>query len=171
MIYSFIEPDRIGYDLFDDLPEESDKTQKSDKYMQENCPTETTPEKMNKIPKRKLSVRRKSKQKDEIDGKIEEEDQALDSRAGDSDTELFEIEESDAPLIPLYHLREEGTTKWVLLSDLCYLLKIKSKETLMKMVRLYFVFSDDHNRIKTFERNFHVILKTALSWFESIIEC
>lgn len=109
--------------------------------MQENFLNQTTPEKMAKIPKRKLPFRRKSKQKDEVDAKIEERDQAPDSRTGDSDTELFEIEESDGPLIPLYHLREEGSTKWVLLSDLCYLLKIKSKDTLMKMVKIqFFIF-------------------------------
>lgn len=108
--------------------------------MQENSPNKTTPEKTARTPKRKLPVRRKSKQKDEVDAKIEEKDQPSDSRADDSDSELFEIEESDGPLIPLYHLREEGTTKWVLLSDLCYLLKIKSKDTLMKMVRLHPAF-------------------------------
>lgn len=117
-----------------------DKSQKTDKCMQENFSNKKTPEKTTKIPKRKLPVRRKSKQKDEVDAKIEKSDQPPDSRAGDSDTELFEIEESDGPLIPLYHLREEGNTKWVLLSDLCYLLKIKSKDTLMKMVRLHLVF-------------------------------
>lgn len=137
-IHPFLDPDRIGYDIFDDLPEETDKSQKiSDKCMQENCPNIITSEKTAKIPKRKLPVRRKSKQRDETDAKLDETDQAHDSIAGDSDTELFEIEESDGPLIPLYHLREEGTTKWVLLSDLCYILKIKSKDTLMKMVRLH----------------------------------
>lgn len=52
------------------------------------------------------------------------------------DVGLFEFEESESPLIPLYHLRDEGTFKWVLLSDLCYVLKVKSKDTLLKQVKL-----------------------------------
>lgn len=52
----------------------------------------------------------------------------------DNDSDLFEIEESEAPLVPLYHLRDEGMHKWVLLSDLCYVLKVKSKDTLLKQV-------------------------------------
>lgn len=55
-------------------------------------------------------------------------------KISDSDNEVFEFEESDAPLIPLYHLRDEGTVKWVLLTDLCNVLKMKSKETLLKQV-------------------------------------
>lgn len=52
----------------------------------------------------------------------------------DNDSDLFEIEESEAPLVPLYHLRDEGLHKWVLLSDLCYVLKVKSKDALLKQV-------------------------------------
>lgn len=54
----------------------------------------------------------------------------------DSDADFFEIEESQAPHVPLYHLRDEGAVKWALLSDLCYMLKVKSKDTLLKQVRL-----------------------------------
>lgn len=54
----------------------------------------------------------------------------------DSDGDVFEIEESESPLPPLYLLRDEGAEKWVLLSDLCTLLKVKSKDTLLKQVRL-----------------------------------
>lgn len=54
----------------------------------------------------------------------------------DSEGELFEIEEADAPLIPLYHLRDEGSVKWALLTDLCMMLKVKSKDTLLKQVSL-----------------------------------
>lgn len=80
-------------------------------------------------------MRRKSKQKDVVDAKNEVDEQLNGGAVGgDSDAEVFEIEESDTPLIPLYQLRDEGTTKWVLLSDLCYLLKVKSKDTLLKMV-------------------------------------
>lgn len=56
----------------------------------------------------------------------------------DSDADFFEIEESPAPHVPLYHLRDEGQVKWALLSDLCYMLKVKSKDTLLKQV-CYFV--------------------------------
>lgn len=52
----------------------------------------------------------------------------------DSDGELFEIEESEAPHVPLYHLRDEGAVKWALLTDLCMMLKVKSKDTLLKQV-------------------------------------
>lgn len=59
----------------------------------------------------------------------------------DSDGDVFEIEESESPLPPLYLLRDEGSEKWVLLSDLCTLLKVKSKDTLLKQVRFHFFFS------------------------------
>lgn len=59
----------------------------------------------------------------------------------DSDADFFEIEESQAPHVPLYHLRDEGTVKWALLSDLCYMLKVKSKDTLLKQVRFACRFS------------------------------
>lgn len=48
--------------------------------------------------------------------------------------EIFEFEECDVPHVPLYHLRDEGAVKWALLNDLCYLLKVKSKDTLLKQV-------------------------------------
>lgn len=56
----------------------------------------------------------------------------------DSDADFFEIEEAQAPHVPLYHLRDEGPVKWALLSDLCYMLKVKSKDTLLKQVRVVF---------------------------------
>lgn len=52
----------------------------------------------------------------------------------DSDGELFEFEESDAPHVPLYTLRDEGAIKWAMLTDLCGMLKVKSKDTLLKQV-------------------------------------
>lgn len=131
-LLKILDPDNIGYDVFDDMPEEIEPPQKPNKVVQEAC-TSTTPEKIVKIPKRKSPLRRKSKQKDVVETK-DEVDESGGIHIGDSDVELFEIEESDAPLIPLYQLRDEGTTKWVLLSDLCYLLKVKSKDTLLKLV-------------------------------------
>lgn len=61
-----------------------------------------------------------------------------DSVAGNSDTDgdLFEFEESEMPHVPLYHLRDEGTVKWAMLNDICYLLKVKSKDTLLKQVSI-----------------------------------
>lgn len=52
----------------------------------------------------------------------------------DSDGKLFEFEESDNPLLPLYLLRDEGPVKWVLFSDLAYVLKLKTKDALLKQV-------------------------------------
>lgn len=133
--------------MFDDLPEE-EPALKPNKSAQDGCSvitaattTTTTPEKTVKTLKRKSPLRRRSKQKDVVDAKNDTEDQTNEMQTGDSDAELFEVEESDAPLIPLYQLRDEGATKWVLLSDLCYLLKVKSKDTLMKQVRIH-LFSD-----------------------------
>lgn len=52
----------------------------------------------------------------------------------ESDCEFLELEESEAPLPPLYLLRDEGNDKWILLTDLCNLLKVKSKEAVLKQV-------------------------------------
>lgn len=51
-----------------------------------------------------------------------------------SDEDLFEIDESEAPHVPLYTLRDEGSVKWAMLTDLCGMLKVKSKDTLIKQV-------------------------------------
>ncbi|CAO1366663.1 unnamed protein product [Diamesa serratosioi] len=51
-----------------------------------------------------------------------------------SDNELLEIEESEAPLPPLYLLKDEGSEKWILLTDLCNLLKVKSKDAVLKQI-------------------------------------
>lgn len=148
----FADPDIVGYDIFEDLPDDIEPIQKSNKSAQDTASVSSTttstntPEKcLRTPPKRKSPLRRKSKQKDTVDAataaatttmKADGEEQSSGGAhtGGDSDAELFEIEESDTPLIPLYHLRDEGTTKWVLLSDLCYLLKVKSKDTLLKLV-------------------------------------
>lgn len=149
------DPDIVGYDIFEDLPEDIEPIQKSNKNAQDTASVSSTttsintPEKCVRTPaKRKSPLRRKSKQKDTVDAAsaattttkndVEEQLSGGAHTGGDSDAELFEIEESDTPLIPLYHLRDEGTTKWVLLSDLCYLLKVKSKDTLLKLVSLAF---------------------------------
>lgn len=53
----------------------------------------------------------------------------------DSDGEMFEFEESEHPLPPLYLLQDEGSDKWIMLSDLCNILKVKSKDAVLKQVR------------------------------------
>lgn len=163
----FLDPDDVGYNIFDDLPDDIESTQKSNKIAQEVASSSTTtvtatPEKCVKIPpKRKSPLRRKSKQKDAVDAAAaattstttvsEAQSSGGTNTGGDSDAELFEIEESDTPLIPLYHLRDEGTAqKWVLLSDLCYLLKVKSKDTLLKLVS----WIDDNVLCSFFRRSF-----------------
>lgn len=65
----------------------------------------------------------------------EDYDDMLADETLESDCEFFEVEESEAPLPPLYFLKDEGTDKWMLLSDLCNLLKVKSKEAVLKQVR------------------------------------
>lgn len=120
MIFFFQIPDsnENGYNIFDGLPTEIDcrnaieatvKTEKTE-------PTYKMPERS-----RKSSPQSKASKVDA-------------TPPDDNDSDLFEIEESEAPLVPLYHLRDEGLHKWVLLSDLCYVLKVKSKDTLLKQV-------------------------------------
>ncbi|XP_058464152.1 protein piccolo [Malaya genurostris] len=53
----------------------------------------------------------------------------------DEDDFLFEYEEADRPLPPLYLLKDEsGGDKWVLMTDLCNFLKLKSKEAVIKQI-------------------------------------
>lgn len=122
------------------MPEEPIPTNKSIKLFHDDISV-TSPEKAEKaekITKRRPASRRISKQKETVAETVAETVDSIppttDAIVDDSDAEIFEIEESESPLIPLYHLRDEGAMKWVLLSDLCYLLKIKSKDTLLRMV-------------------------------------
>lgn len=126
----FLDPDDDGFDVFDYIPLETTPTCKLPKLDQDDTNASITPEKVEKSPKRRPLSRRISKQKEPTGT----EQTCADTLANDSDAELFEIEESESPLLPLYQLRDEGALKWVLLSDLCYLLKIKSKDTLLKLV-------------------------------------
>ncbi|CAO1305821.1 unnamed protein product [Diamesa hyperborea] len=61
-------------------------------------------------------------------------DDMVDENHLESDNELLEIEESEAPLPPLYLLKDEGSEKWILLTDLCNLLKVKSKDAVLKQI-------------------------------------
>lgn len=48
---------------------------------------------------------------------------------------VFEYEEADRPLPPLYLLKDDPAgDKWVLMTDLCNFLKLKSKEAVMKQI-------------------------------------
>lgn len=62
-------------------------------------------------------------------------DDMVDGDNLESDSEFLEVEESEAPLPPLYLLKDEGSDKWILLTDLCNLLKVKSKDAVLKQVK------------------------------------
>lgn len=66
-------------------------------------------------------------------------DDMVDGDNLESDSEFLEVEESEAPLPPLYLLKDEGSDKWILLTDLYNLLKVKSKDAVLKQVRDSFV--------------------------------
>lgn len=70
----------------------------------------------------------------DIKDKEDYDDMMLADETLESDSEFFEVEESEAPLPPLYLLKDEGSDKWMLLTDLCNLLKVKSKEAVLKQV-------------------------------------
>jgi Ankyrin repeats (3 copies) len=74
---------------------------------------------------------------EEIKHKEYYDDMMVDADNLESDSEFFEVEESEAPLPPLYLLKDEGSDKWILLTDLCNLLKVKSKDAVLKQVRGY----------------------------------
>lgn len=143
---SIAESDENGYNLFGDVPDEIQSEHKKTKKKRLSDLTEVTvsaskADDSEKCEKEKVAPKRKPNQKDQNkNGSSNKNDKAamraLDENSDDenSDSELFEIEESETPLVPLYHLRDEGSVKWVLLSDLCYLLKVKSKDTLLKQV-------------------------------------
>lgn len=135
--------DDVGYDVFEDIPGVENSSKKS-AHDSDNV-SSTSPTRSDRPPKRKALLRQRSRQKDFV-GSNTDPNGKLSGKCTDSDSELFEIEESDAPLIPSYQIRDEGASKWVLLSDLCYLLKIKSKDTLMKLVR-----DDCKEMIRAFE--------------------
>lgn len=71
----------------------------------------------------------------EIKHKEDYDDMMADENV-ESDCEFLEVEESEAPLPPLYLLKDEGTDKWMLLTDLCTLLKVKSRDSVLKQVKL-----------------------------------
>lgn len=129
------EPDDEGFDVFDEVPDETapSSTKPSQLGSDESAAGSAgKADKPERPPKRRPLSRRISKQKETTDAVVGQ--QPKETCTDFSDTELFEIEESETPLIPLYQIREEGAIKWVLFTDLCYLLKIKSKDTLLKLV-------------------------------------
>lgn len=56
-----------------------------------------------------------------------------DQANSDDGDEIFEVEECETPLPPVYFL-EDPSDKWCMLTDLQNLLKFKSKETLLKQI-------------------------------------
>lgn len=81
-----------------------------------------------------FSPRTLRKSLDTIDSAIKSQFSDVLSGNMDSDGEMFEFEESDHPLPPLYLLQDEGSDKWVMLTDLCNILKVKSKDAVLKQV-------------------------------------
>lgn len=105
-------------------------------------PIDSTMKKIKKLPTntkhepiiRPPTVAKSIEKLNEINRKEDYDDMLLDGDHLDSDSEFLELEESDAPLPPLYLLRDEGSDKWILLTDLCNLLKVKSKDAVLKQV-------------------------------------
>lgn len=162
-----LDAEEIGYDIFEDVPDDRGEVDKMKmKMTKRNENYDTTPEKeidnahflrkpndghllekysdkfnistnctvvlnsIDSLPNSKGAVNsvRQSRDGDGSNNDAE--------NLSNSDNEIFEFEESDSPLIPLYHLRDEASVKWVLLTDLCNVLKVKSKETLLKQVSI-----------------------------------
>ncbi|EDW70372.2 uncharacterized protein Dvir_GJ13741 [Drosophila virilis] len=69
---------------------------------------------------------------DNDNGNDDDEDE--ETLADELNGDIFKFEEADVPLPPLYLLKDEGSDKWVLLNDLCNLLKVKSKDTLLNKI-------------------------------------
>ncbi|EDW46544.1 GM14920 [Drosophila sechellia] len=63
--------------------------------------------------------------------RLDEDQTDIETMDSELNGDIFEFEEADVPLPPLYLLKDEGSDKWVLLNDLCNLLKVKSKDTLL----------------------------------------
>lgn len=89
-----------------------------------------------------LNVNINVKDNDIIDGRNDQDDDDheydddddADALSVELNGDIFKFEEADVPLPPLYLLKDEGSDKWVLLNDLCNLLKVKSKDTLLNKV-------------------------------------
>ncbi|XP_017861404.1 PREDICTED: uncharacterized protein LOC108612869 [Drosophila arizonae] len=71
---------------------------------------------------------------DQADDEQEYNDDDRDALSDELNGDIFKFEEADVPLPPLYLLKDEGSDKWVLLNDLCNLLKVKSKDTLLNKI-------------------------------------
>uniref|UniRef100_A0A182JND8 ANK_REP_REGION domain-containing protein n=1 Tax=Anopheles christyi TaxID=43041 RepID=A0A182JND8_9DIPT len=56
------------------------------------------------------------------------------SEDGEEGEMIFEYEEADRPLPPLYVLKDEYNERWMLMSDLCNFLKFKSKEAVLRQI-------------------------------------
>lgn len=95
---------------------------------------DSTMKKIKKLPAISKFEPIRSVKLDEIQSQKDDYDDMIIDENMESDCEFLEVEESESPLPPLYLLRGEGTDKWVLLTDLCNLLKVKSKDAVLKQV-------------------------------------
>ncbi|XP_059614944.1 titin-like [Phlebotomus argentipes] len=111
--WEIYDPDVWGYSIFADVPEA-------------DAPEIKEPEKCDS----NSNIMKKAPEPVE-NGRANGSSVSLETEDG----ELFDIEESETPLPPLYLLRDEGAEKWVLLSDLCNMLKVKSRDTLLKQIQ------------------------------------
>uniref|UniRef100_A0A182RQU8 ANK_REP_REGION domain-containing protein n=1 Tax=Anopheles funestus TaxID=62324 RepID=A0A182RQU8_ANOFN len=67
----------------------------------------------------------------------EQQDLDLNDAASEDEEDgevMFEYEEADRPLPPLYVLKDEYNERWMLMSDLCNFLKFKSKEAVLRQI-------------------------------------
>lgn len=73
---------------------------------------------------------------EEVNGRLSEDETNNSEDGEDQGGEfMFEYEEADRPLPPLYLLKDDAAgDKWVLMTDLCNFLKLKSKEAVMKQI-------------------------------------
>lgn len=114
----------------------------SDKQIEKsNGPTPTVPDPnmncsvvLNNLASPKSLTSKSLRKKKSVDKTTTEKVDAEIDTDPDGDGKMIEFEECESPLLPLYLLRDEGAVKWVLFSDLGYLLKLKSKEALLKQV-------------------------------------
>ncbi|GAB0089890.1 hypothetical protein DMENIID0001_045120 [Sergentomyia squamirostris] len=119
------DPDEFGYNVLEDIPggEEEECMTNEVKESSEKCDSNSNI--MKRGPEPLANCRANGSSLPLVDPPL----------ADPSEGDLFEMEESEMPLPPLYLLRDEGAEKWVLLNDLCNLLKVKSRDTLLKQIQ------------------------------------
>uniref|UniRef100_A0A182SK01 Uncharacterized protein n=1 Tax=Anopheles maculatus TaxID=74869 RepID=A0A182SK01_9DIPT len=99
------------------------------------------PKQLEERPPNGTSVPRSTTKLSNGEDRTHAEQQDLDMHdAGSDDGEdgeiIFEYEEAERPLPPLYILKDEYNERWMLMSDLCSFLKFKSKEAVLRQREL-----------------------------------